>query len=78
MDEVRLCHGVDAVLQHDHGAHLFIGKEKVIRPEVDALRHATWQSQGAYDKLEMEIWDIPHSCPVKAQERVLEFFQKHL
>ena len=30
------------------------------------------------DKLEKELWDIPHSCPVKAQERVLEFFQKHL
>ena len=40
--------------------------------------HTTWQSQGADDKLETEIWDIPHSCPVKAQERVLEFFQKHL
>ena len=40
--------------------------------------HTTWQSQGANDNLETEIWDIPHSCPVKAQERVLEFFQKHL
>ena len=40
--------------------------------------HATWQSQGADDKLETELWDIPRSCPVKAQERVLEFFQKHL
>ena len=40
--------------------------------------HATWQSQGADDKLETEIWDIPHSCPVNAQERVLVFFQKHL
>ena len=40
--------------------------------------HDTWQSQKADDKLETEIWDIPHSCPVKAQERVLQFFQKYL
>lgn len=40
--------------------------------------HATWQSQKADDKLETEIWDMPHSCPLKAQERVLQFFQKNL
>ena len=40
--------------------------------------HDTWRSQGADDRLETEIWDIPHSCPLKAQERVLQFFQKHL
>ena len=42
------------------------------------IMHDVWRSQGADDRLETEIWDIPHSCPVKAQERVLHFFQKHL
>ena len=49
------------------------GVEKAFR-----TMHDTWQSQKADDKLETEIWDMPHSCPVKAQERVLQFFQKHL
>ena len=40
--------------------------------------HDTWKSQNADDKLETEIWDIPHSCPLKAQERTLTFFEKHL
>ena len=42
------------------------------------VMHDTWKSQGASDKLETELWDIPHSCPVKAQERVLDFFRKNL
>ena len=42
------------------------------------IMHATWQSQGADDKLETELWDMPHSCPVEAQQRVLAFFTKHL
>ena len=40
--------------------------------------HDTWRSQGADDKLETELWDIPHSCGKKVQAKVLEFFQKHL
>jgi dienelactone hydrolase len=40
--------------------------------------HATWNSQGAGDKLETEIWDMPHSMPIKAQERMLQFFKKNL
>ena len=40
--------------------------------------HDVWDSQGANEKLETELWDIPHSCPVRAQERVLQFFQKNL
>ena len=43
-----------------------------------ATMHETWKSQGADDRLETEIWDIPHSCPLKAQQRVLEFFKRHL
>ena len=40
--------------------------------------HDTWNSQGAGNRLETEIWDMPHSCPLKAQERVLQFFKKYL
>ena len=43
-----------------------------------SIMHDTWKSQNADGKLETEIWDIPHSCPLKAQERVLQFFNKHL
>ncbi len=49
------------------------GVEKAFR-----IMHDTWRSQNADDKLETEIWDMPHSCPRKAQERTLQFFQKHL
>ena len=49
------------------------GVEKAFR-----VMHDTWKSQGANEKLETELWDIPHSCPVRAQERVLQFFQKNL
>ena len=40
--------------------------------------HDVWRSQGADDRLETELWDIPHSCPLRAQERVLAFFRKNL
>jgi dienelactone hydrolase len=43
-----------------------------------ASMHNVWKSQGADHQLETEIWDIPHSCPLRAQERALLFFQKHL
>src|SRR5574344_350609 len=43
-----------------------------------SIMHDTWKSQNAENQLETEIWDIPHSCPVKAQERMLQFFRKHL
>jgi len=49
------------------------GVEKAFR-----IMHDVWKSQGANDKLETELWDMPHSCPVEAQERVLRFFQQHL
>ncbi|SDL74069.1 dienelactone hydrolase family protein [Segatella bryantii] len=40
--------------------------------------HAIWKSQHAEDKLQTELWDIPHSCDKEAQQTILEFFQKHL
>jgi dienelactone hydrolase len=42
------------------------------------IMHDTWQSQGADRLLETELWDIPHSCPVKAQQRIADFFRKNL
>ena len=42
------------------------------------IMHDVWRSQGADDKIETELWDMPHSCPLRAQERVLQFFQKFL
>lgn len=43
-----------------------------------AEMHKVWQSQGADDKLDTELWDIPHSCGVKVQEKMLEFLDKNL
>ncbi len=38
----------------------------------------TWESQGAADVLDLELWDIPHSCPKTFQEKTLSFFEKYL
>lgn len=43
-----------------------------------ATMHNTWKSQNADQNLDTEIWDIPHSCGLSAQQKVLEFFKKHL
>ncbi len=43
-----------------------------------AEMRAVWQSQGADDRLETEIWDMPHYCGPKVQQRLLEFLDKHL
>ena len=43
-----------------------------------AIMHETWKSQGADNRLETEIWDMPHSCPLRAQQRILEFFKRNL
>ena len=37
-----------------------------------------WKSQGADNLLDTELWDIPHSCGLKAQEKMLEFLDKNL
>ena len=42
------------------------------------IMHDTWDSQGAGDKLETELWDMPHSCGKNSQKCVLDFFDKHL
>ena len=40
--------------------------------------HKVWKSQKADERLDTELWDIPHSCGVKVQGKVLEFFEKNL
>jgi hypothetical protein len=42
------------------------------------IMHDTWESQNVGDKLETELWDMPHSCGKRSQERVLTFFKRHL
>lgn len=37
-----------------------------------------WKSQNADDRLVTEIWDMPHECGPKAQERVAMFFDEYL
>jgi hypothetical protein len=43
-----------------------------------ATMHAVWKSQKADDRLRTELWDMPHDCGVKAQEAMLDFFNKWL
>ena len=40
--------------------------------------HQVWKSQGADNLLDTEFWEIPHSCGLKAQEKMLEFLDKNL
>ena len=40
--------------------------------------HKVWESQHADNLLQTEIWDIPHSCGIKVQERILQFFDQYL
>ena len=65
-------------------AMLFIsGKQDKLFPVAGVEKafktmHDVWKSQQADDQLVTELWDMPHSCPIKAQERILRFFDKHL
>ena len=43
-----------------------------------AEMHKVWESQGADNLLDTELWEIPHSCGLKAQEKMLEFLDKNL
>lgn len=42
------------------------------------IMHEVWHSQNAGGNLETELWPIPHSCGIEAQQRVLDFFNKKL
>ena len=43
-----------------------------------AEMYKVWKSQGADNLLDTELWEIPHSCGLKAQEKMLEFLDKNL
>lgn len=43
-----------------------------------AQMREVWQSQKADNCLVTELWDIPHSCGIKAQQRILDFLREHL
>lgn len=43
-----------------------------------AEMHKVWKSQGTDNLLDTELWEIPHSCGLKAQEKMLEFLDKNL
>lgn len=43
-----------------------------------AEMHKVWKSQGVDNLLDTELWEIPHSCGLKAQEKMLEFLDKNL
>lgn len=43
-----------------------------------AIMHSVWDSQKAGQKLETELWDVPHSCGRAIQERIVQFFGEHL
>lgn len=40
--------------------------------------HEVWRSQGADSRLVTELWDIPHSCGVRVQARILAFLDQYL
>jgi len=42
------------------------------------IMHEVWDSQGVGDRIETELWEMPHSCGLRSQQRVLLFFQKYL
>ena len=43
-----------------------------------AEMHKVWKSQRADNLLDTELWEIPHSCGLKAQEKILEFLDRNL
>lgn len=40
--------------------------------------HAVWEDRGVGDRLETELWEMPHDCGLRVQDRLLEFFDKTL
>ena len=63
---------------------LFINGEKDKLFPVPGVKKAfgimrdVWESQNASDDLFTELWDMPHECGPKAQDRLLEFFDQYL
>lgn len=42
------------------------------------IMHDVWKSQNADSNIETLLWDMPHSCPIRAQEKILDFFNTNL
>ena len=42
------------------------------------IMHSVWDSQGVYNRLQTEMWDIPHSFGKPVQRRAFEFFTEYL
>ncbi len=40
--------------------------------------HAVWDDRGVGDRLETELWEMPHDCGLRVQDRLLEFFNRAL
>ena len=63
---------------------LFInGSQDKLFPPVSVKKafrtmHDVWDSQGAGEMLETELWDMPHYCGPEVQKRYLEFLEKRL
>ena len=63
---------------------LFINgrQDKLFAPEgvekAFSIMHGVWHNQKADSQLETELWDIPHSCGLQAQQRILQFLDKTL
>lgn len=83
--------GLRAYLDYSHIASLaapkpmlFINGTKDKLFPVDGVKDAfttmrnVWASQGADSHLVTELWDIPHSCPLQAQEAILNFLNAEL
>lgn len=40
--------------------------------------HAVWNSQHAGSLLTTELWDVPHSCGLRIQQKILQFLDQNL
>lgn len=43
-----------------------------------AQMHAVWNSQHADSLLTTELWDVPHSCGLRIQQKILQFLDQNL
>lgn len=48
-----------------------------VQSAFDTMKKA-WTSQGAASMLDTELWDIPHSCGLNVQAKVLDFLNQNL
>lgn len=60
-----------------NGEHDKLFQPVGVRRAFDEM-HAVWKSQGVDERLQTELWDMPHDCGIRVQQSILEFFQKWL